>query len=166
MAPGTYLAPFTVNFLGPCDEMIVSGSDGGHFFVWEKDSGNIRGVYEGDGSVVNVVESHPHLPLVAVSGIDTTVKVNTPYCASVCSLNFFYTQLFQPVSRESKFSRMANLEAIMKENQRKARSNSSAFVLSDILMRQFIRQYSRSGQREDGEDAEGAVVDAPQCEYQ
>lgn len=119
-----------VNFLGPCDEMIVSGSDGGHFFVWEKDSGNIRGVYEGDGSVVNVVESHPHLPLVAVSGIDTTVK------------------LFQPVSRESKFSRMANLEAIMKENQRKARSNSSAFVLSDILMRQFIRQYSRSGQRE------------------
>lgn len=137
-----------VNFLGPYDEMIVSGSDDGHFFVWDKASGNISGVYEGDGSVVNVVESHPHLPLVAVSGIDTTVK------------------LFQPVSRESKFSRMANLEAIMKANQRKARSNSSAFVLSDILMRQFMRHYASSGHREDGEDTEGGAIEAPQCEYQ
>ena len=32
-------------------------------------------ILEGDGSVVNVIEPHPHLPLIAVSGIDTTVKV-------------------------------------------------------------------------------------------
>jgi len=53
----------------------VSGSDDGNWFVWEKDTANLHGIYEGDESVVNVVEGHPYLPLVAVSGIDTTVKV-------------------------------------------------------------------------------------------
>lgn len=64
-----------VNFLGPSDEFVTSGSDDGNFFIWRKNTGAIHGIYEGDGSVVNMVEGHPHLPLVAVSGIDTTVKV-------------------------------------------------------------------------------------------
>lgn len=64
-----------MNFLGPDDQWIVSGSNDGNFFVWEKDSATLKGIYEGDGSVVNVIEGHPYFPLVAVSGIDTTVKV-------------------------------------------------------------------------------------------
>lgn len=68
---------FTVNFLGPRDEFVVSGSDDGHFFIWNKATGKLHDILEGDGHVVNVVESHPHLPVVAVSGIDTTVKVST-----------------------------------------------------------------------------------------
>lgn len=43
--------------------------------MWEKDTGKLYDVLEGDGSVVNVIEGHPYLPLVAVSGIDYTVKV-------------------------------------------------------------------------------------------
>lgn len=65
----------SVNFLGPHDEFVTSGSDDGNFFIWEKKSGKLHGIYEGDGSVVNVIEGHPYLPLIAVSGIDTTVKV-------------------------------------------------------------------------------------------
>lgn len=64
-----------VNFLGPSDEFVVSGSDDGNLFVWDKLSGKLRDILEGDGAVVNVIEGHPHLPLVAASGIDTTVKV-------------------------------------------------------------------------------------------
>lgn len=64
-----------MNFLGPYDEFVTSGSDDGNFFIWEKKSGKLHGIYEGDASVVNVIEGHPYLPLVAVSGIDTTVKV-------------------------------------------------------------------------------------------
>lgn len=64
-----------VNFLGPRDEWVVSGSDDGNFFIWSKATGSLQGIYEGDSSVVNVIEGHPHFPLVAVSGIDTTVKV-------------------------------------------------------------------------------------------
>lgn len=64
-----------VNFLGPRDEFVVSGSDDGNWFMWRKSTGQLHDILEGDSSVVNVVEGHPHLPLVAVSGIDTTVKV-------------------------------------------------------------------------------------------
>ncbi|KIY71472.1 WD40 repeat-like protein [Cylindrobasidium torrendii FP15055 ss-10] len=67
-----------VNFLGPRDEYVVAGSDDGNFFVWNKDDASIHGVYEGDGSVVNVIEGHPYLPLVATSGIDYTVKLFSP----------------------------------------------------------------------------------------
>jgi WD40 repeat protein len=66
-----------VNFLGPDDEFIVSGSDDGHFFMWKKSTRQLHDIFEGDGSVVNVIEAHPHLPVVAVSGIDTTVKVSS-----------------------------------------------------------------------------------------
>jgi WD40 repeat protein len=64
-----------VNFLGPNDEYVTSGSDDGNFFIWRKATGKLHGILEGDSSVVNVIEPHPRLPLIAVSGIDTTVKV-------------------------------------------------------------------------------------------
>lgn len=65
-----------MNFLGPDDEYVTSGSDDGNFFIWHKATGTLHGLFEGDSSVVNVIEGHPHLPLVAVSGMDTTVKVS------------------------------------------------------------------------------------------
>lgn len=55
---------------------MTSGSDDGNFFIWNKSTGTLHGIYEGDSSVVNMVEGHPTLPLIAVSGIDTTVKVS------------------------------------------------------------------------------------------
>lgn len=67
--------PSTVSYLGPYDEYVASGSDDGNFFIWKKSSGELVDVLEGDDSIVNVIEGHPTLPLVAVSGIDTTIKV-------------------------------------------------------------------------------------------
>ena len=64
-----------MNFIGPNDEFVVSGSDDGNFFIWDKHSATIHGIYEGDGTVVNVIEGHPQIPLLAVSGIDYSVKV-------------------------------------------------------------------------------------------
>ncbi|EGO01923.1 hypothetical protein SERLA73DRAFT_177558 [Serpula lacrymans var. lacrymans S7.3] len=87
-----------VNFLGPYDEYVASGSDDGNFFIWHKSDGKLVDILEGDGSVVNVIEGHPHLPLIAVSGIDTTIK------------------LFAPVHRERLFSRFQNAESIKDRN--------------------------------------------------
>ena len=69
---------FTVNFVGPNDEFVVSGSDDGYFFLWRRESGALHGIYEGDGSVVNVIEAHSVLPLLAVAGIDHEPKVSPP----------------------------------------------------------------------------------------
>jgi WD40 repeat protein len=65
-----------VNFLGRTDQYVTSGSDDGNFFIWSKQTGTVINVLEGDGSVVNVVESNPVLQCMAVSGIDTSVKVS------------------------------------------------------------------------------------------
>jgi WD repeat-containing protein 42A len=70
-----------VNFLGPNDEWVTSGSDDGNFFMWDKKTGQLHGIYEGDSSVVNMVQGHPELPLIATSGIDTTVKVSIEFIA-------------------------------------------------------------------------------------
>ncbi|TFK43495.1 WD repeat-containing protein [Crucibulum laeve] len=104
-----------VNFLGPNDELIASGSDDGNFFLWDKASGALCGIYEADSSVVNVIEAHPHLPLVAVSGIDTTVK------------------LFAPSHGPSAFSRMDNAQQIIETNARLSKTRSVRYNFSALL---------------------------------
>lgn len=44
------------NFFGLQDEYVVSGSDGGHLFIWDKKTSALVNILEGDGEVVNVVQ--------------------------------------------------------------------------------------------------------------
>lgn len=68
-----------VNFYGPKSEYIVSGSDCGNIFLWEKESEKIVQYMQGDvGGVVNCLEPHPLLPCLATSGLDHDVKVWLP----------------------------------------------------------------------------------------
>ena len=62
-----------VNFFGLDDEYVVSGSDSGHVFIWDRKTTELLNILEGDGEVVNVVQGHPYEPVLAVSGIDHTV---------------------------------------------------------------------------------------------
>ena len=64
-----------VNYYGLDDEYVVSGSDDGHFFIWERKTGEVVNILKGDGEVVNVVQGHPVEPMIAVSGIDSSVKI-------------------------------------------------------------------------------------------
>ncbi|KAL8991698.1 MAG: hypothetical protein Q9169_007734 [Polycauliona sp. 2 TL-2023] len=66
------------NFFGLNDEYIVSGSDGGHLFIWDKKTSEVVNILQGDNEVVNVVQGHPYEPVLAVSGIDSTVKIFSP----------------------------------------------------------------------------------------
>lgn len=45
-----------VNFYGLQDEYIVSGSDCGNLFIWDKKTSKLLNILEGDGEVVNVVQ--------------------------------------------------------------------------------------------------------------
>lgn len=68
-----------VNFYGPKSEFVVSGSDCGHIFLWDKASCQIVQFMDGDkGGVVNCLEPHPHLPVLATSGLDYDVKIWLP----------------------------------------------------------------------------------------
>ncbi|KAK6503524.1 hypothetical protein TWF481_008538 [Arthrobotrys musiformis] len=67
-----------VNFYGLQDEYVVSGSDCGHVFIWDKETAEPVQILHGDSSVVNVVQGHPTEPMLAVSGIDDTIKIFSP----------------------------------------------------------------------------------------
>ncbi|KAF4554133.1 WD domain-containing protein 48 [Elsinoe fawcettii] len=67
-----------VNFYGLDDEFVVSGSDDGNLFIWDRKTSKLLNILEGDGEVVNVVQGHPYEPMLAVSGIDDTIKIFSP----------------------------------------------------------------------------------------
>ncbi|XP_072166055.1 DDB1- and CUL4-associated factor 8-like [Diadema setosum] len=68
-----------VNFYGPKSEFIVSGSDCGNIFLWEKESEKVLQYMQGDvGGVVNCLEPHPSVACLATSGLDHEVKVWLP----------------------------------------------------------------------------------------
>lgn len=70
-----------VNFFGPKSEYIVSGSDCGHFYFWDRNSEAIVNWMLGDDNgVVNCLEPHPQLPFICSSGLDWDVKVWVPSC--------------------------------------------------------------------------------------
>ena len=70
-----------ISFVGDYDQYIGVGSDGGYAFLFntlKPDSSLPVWVAKSDTSIVNVVEGHPFLPCIAVSGIDPTIKIWEP----------------------------------------------------------------------------------------
>lgn len=59
-------------------QFVMSGSDCGHVFIWDRLTGRVVHVLQADSHVVNRVRPHPHEPLLATAGIDYDVKLWTP----------------------------------------------------------------------------------------
>ena len=60
------------------NNFVLSGSDCGHIFGWERSSGKLVLLLEADRHVVNCIQPHPNEPLIASSGIDYDVKLWAP----------------------------------------------------------------------------------------
>ena len=69
-----------VHFLAE-DQYITTGSDSGEMFVWDKISGEVACQLQADKLIVNSIAAHPFHTTVAVSGIDSDVKV-FEYCGA------------------------------------------------------------------------------------
>ncbi len=68
-----------VNFYGRNSEYVISGSDCGHVFIWDKESEKCIWYDKGDDDgTVNVLEPHPHFPIIATSGLEHDVKIWAP----------------------------------------------------------------------------------------
>jgi nuclear receptor interaction protein len=86
-----------VNYFGLDDEYVVSGSDDGNLFIWDRKTAKLVNILSGDSDTVNVVQGesgailelpcpaqlltksgHPYEPTLAVSGIDQTIKIFSP----------------------------------------------------------------------------------------
>ncbi|XP_022827850.1 WD and tetratricopeptide repeats protein 1 isoform X1 [Spodoptera litura] len=66
------------NFLGPDANYIAAGSDDGSLFIWCRKSGNIIRCMRGDDSILNCIQLHPSMFLLATSGIETVVRLWSP----------------------------------------------------------------------------------------
>ncbi|KAK4004382.1 DDB1- and CUL4-associated factor 8 isoform X1 [Daphnia magna] len=70
-----------VNYYGPRSEFVISGSDCGNIFFWDSSTEAIVQCIPGDeNGVVNCLEPHPSIPVLATSGLDDDVKIWTPKC--------------------------------------------------------------------------------------
>lgn len=72
------------NYLGLNGEFIAAGSDDGNFYIWEGETAKIRAVYRADSAIVNCVQPHPSICMLATSGIDYDIKIWSP-CAPSAS---------------------------------------------------------------------------------
>eukprot|EP01023_Acetabularia_acetabulum_P007252 TRINITY_DN13094_c0_g1_i2.p1 TRINITY_DN13094_c0_g1~~TRINITY_DN13094_c0_g1_i2.p1 ORF type:complete len:268 (-),score=47.54 TRINITY_DN13094_c0_g1_i2:476-1279(-) len=68
----------SICFAGPDDCWVVSGSDDGRFFVWDRKTGDLLDHFRGESYIVNCIACAPHRPLFASCGIDPTVKLWDP----------------------------------------------------------------------------------------
>lgn len=66
------------SFLGERAEYVAAGSDDGNIFIWNKMTGNLVRVLQGDESIVNCVQWHPCTALMATSGIESVVRLWQP----------------------------------------------------------------------------------------
>ncbi|CAG8745987.1 32284_t:CDS:2, partial [Racocetra persica] len=67
-------------FFGANSEYIMSGSDDGRIFIWDRYTGKVVNLLKGDTKVVNCVQPHPFFPILCTSGIDDDVKIWFPEC--------------------------------------------------------------------------------------
>lgn len=80
-----------MNFFGPNSEFVMSGSDCGNFFMWDKNTEAIVQWLPGDrNGVVNCLEGHPTFPTLATSGLDHDIKIWSPIKADGVSKTHSY----------------------------------------------------------------------------
>ncbi|XP_077392282.1 DDB1- and CUL4-associated factor 6 isoform X2 [Festucalex cinctus] len=60
------------------NKFVMSGSDCGHIFIWDRHTAEHLMLLEADNHVVNCLQPHPFDPILASSGIDYDIKIWSP----------------------------------------------------------------------------------------
>lgn len=75
-----------VNFYGPCSEFVVSGSDCGHIYLWDKYSARIVQFMEGDRGGVVSEEWKDYCPSGACPQDQSRPRLPFIVCISSCAV--------------------------------------------------------------------------------
>ncbi|XP_012163479.1 DDB1- and CUL4-associated factor 6 isoform X5 [Bombus terrestris] len=126
------------NFWG--NDFVMSGSDCGHVFIWEKDTARLCMLLEADQHVVNCLQPHPYLPLLATAGIDYDVK------------------LWAPINEESSFDEkfaedLKKRNAVMLEETKDTMTVPAVFMIRMLACLNQIRRGRGRNRRRSGDEA-------------
>nr|XP_034174083.1 DDB1- and CUL4-associated factor 6-like isoform X1 [Osmia lignaria] len=126
------------NFWG--NDFVMSGSDCGHVFVWEKDTARLCMLLEADQHVVNCLQPHPYLPLLATAGIDYDVK------------------LWAPINEESSFDEkfaedLKKRNAVMLEETKDTMTVPAVFMIRMLACLNQIRRGRGRNRRRGGDES-------------
>nr|XP_050854783.1 DDB1- and CUL4-associated factor 6-like isoform X1 [Vespula vulgaris]XP_050854784.1 DDB1- and CUL4-associated factor 6-like isoform X1 [Vespula vulgaris]XP_050854785.1 DDB1- and CUL4-associated factor 6-like isoform X1 [Vespula vulgaris] len=125
------------NFWG--NDFVMSGSDCGHVFVWERDTAKLCMLLEADQHVVNCLQPHPYLPMLATSGIDYDVK------------------LWAPINEESSFNEkfaedLKKRNAVMLEETKDTITVPAVFMIRMLACLNQIRRGRGRSRRRSGDE--------------
>ncbi|GJN92924.1 hypothetical protein Rhopal_005967-T1 [Rhodotorula paludigena] len=135
-----------VNFLDP--DTVISGSDDGNFFCWDRETAEIKGIWKGDDDVVNVMQPHPRLPLVAISGIEETVKLFGPTTDTAAADR---ANLVRDVER----IRRRNLSGETNANSRMGMGSIGAETLMQLIRQRMLAEFGDETGGARGGEGEG-----------
>ncbi|XP_059909163.1 WD and tetratricopeptide repeats protein 1 [Gadus macrocephalus] len=123
------------NFFGSKGQYIVSGSDDGSLFIWEKETTNLVRILQGDESIVNCLQPHPSYCFLATSGIDPVVRLWNP----------------RPEVEVENGRVVEDMEGAAQANQR--RMNADPL---DVMLLNMGYRIMRGGGPEDSDDEENS----------
>uniref|UniRef100_A0A2R5L8J1 Putative wd40 repeat protein n=2 Tax=Ornithodoros turicata TaxID=34597 RepID=A0A2R5L8J1_9ACAR len=128
-----------VNYFGLRSEYVVSGSDCGYIYVWDKETEHIVHYMHGDEEgVVNCLEPHPNCPILATSGLDEDVKIWVPSCETPPDMTGLKKKICQ------------NMKEREDERKREGRDTIDSQMLW-YLMQQLHRSARRRAHRDGAE---------------
>jgi len=74
------------NFFGDRGQFILSGSDDGRVFIWDRETACLVNCLDADQDTVNCVQGNPRLDVIATSGIESVIRLWSPVDTETSSL--------------------------------------------------------------------------------
>ncbi|XP_022173232.1 DDB1- and CUL4-associated factor 6-like isoform X2 [Myzus persicae] len=116
------------------NDFIISGSDCGYVFIWDRYTCEIVMLLKADANVVNCIQPHPSRLLLVTSGVDYNVK------------------LWSPISVDKRFSpafatELAERNKLMMEQSKDTITVSPALI---VRMFSYFSEFRRGGYVESG----------------
>ncbi|XP_027627059.1 DDB1- and CUL4-associated factor 6 isoform X4 [Tupaia chinensis] len=132
------------NFWGA--NFVMSGSDCGHIFIWDRRTAEHLMLLEADNHVVNCLQPHPFDPILASSGIDYDIKIWSPLEES----RIFNRKLADEVITRNE---------LMLEETRNTITVPASFMLRMLASLNHIRADRLEGDRSEGSGQENENED-------
>ncbi|SAM05016.1 hypothetical protein [Absidia glauca] len=111
-----------VGFYGLDEEYIISGTDDGMIFLWNRANEKVVQMLTVDRSPITGIKAHPTLPLLAITGSSSMIKLYTPRSAP--SLTSPSTHPFSESSYATT-SHMYEADILINRNERLKHGNPS-----------------------------------------